>query len=222
MNRIYVLLVNDYLPRLCKITLPTIERYAARIGAELVVITERKFPEWPITYEKLQIYELCRNDEWSVLIDADTVISDALPDVTKVIPPTCVGMNLSYPADILFPLNDWFIRDGRKIGVVGCFLSAHRICRDFWTPFTEGPEEIVRRMTTGVKAVPFNVDEYCFSCNLARYGLKMSGIVADQSQLLHLHAAANKEEEMIVAAERYLIGKGGHKHERGLVQHKSE
>ena len=37
---------------------PYIKKYAQKIGADFYVIKERKFPDWYITYEKLQIYEI--------------------------------------------------------------------------------------------------------------------------------------------------------------------
>ena len=37
---VWVLLIGDYFKELCDITLPTIEAYAKRIGAEMHYITE--------------------------------------------------------------------------------------------------------------------------------------------------------------------------------------
>ena len=58
---LYTLMVNGYSPRITKLTLPMIRFYAHKIGADFHIITERKFLEWPITYEKMQVHELSRN-----------------------------------------------------------------------------------------------------------------------------------------------------------------
>ena len=54
---IFVLLVGNYLPRLCSLTIPSIERYAKRIGAQFRLISERRWPDWPVNYEKVQIFD---------------------------------------------------------------------------------------------------------------------------------------------------------------------
>jgi hypothetical protein len=45
-----------------------LQAYASKIGAEFRVIRERRFPGWPLDYEKLQIHELAREDgnDWSI------------------------------------------------------------------------------------------------------------------------------------------------------------
>ena len=60
MKTLYLLDIGGYAPEITAITRPWVERYAAKIGAEVYVINERKFPAWDIDYEKLQIYRLAR------------------------------------------------------------------------------------------------------------------------------------------------------------------
>ena len=55
---IFTLNVDGYSPEITDITYPLIKRYAKHIDADLHIIKDRKFPDWPVTYEKLQIYEL--------------------------------------------------------------------------------------------------------------------------------------------------------------------
>ena len=52
---IYLLNIDDYAPELTALTYPHVEFYAGKIGAETYVIDTRKFPEWDLDYEKLQI-----------------------------------------------------------------------------------------------------------------------------------------------------------------------
>lgn len=55
---VYTLNIGDWLPELTAVTIPYIEMYAKKIGADFKIITERKFPEFPPNYEKVQIYEI--------------------------------------------------------------------------------------------------------------------------------------------------------------------
>ena len=82
---IYTLNIGDYAPEICALTYPLIQAYARKIGADFHVIRERKFPEWPIVYEKLQIYELGRKhgNDWNIFVDSDTLINPEMFDVTE-------------------------------------------------------------------------------------------------------------------------------------------
>lgn len=55
---VFVLATADYRPELCALTLPNEKRYADRLGADFVRIQERKLPNFPLTFERMQIYEL--------------------------------------------------------------------------------------------------------------------------------------------------------------------
>src|SRR6266700_1837926 len=57
---IHLLNVGDYTPEITALTYPLIRCYAARIGVEIFIIKERKSPNWTISYEKLQIFDLAR------------------------------------------------------------------------------------------------------------------------------------------------------------------
>ena len=48
---IHVLNINDFFPELFALTFPTIQAYAERHGFQINLITERKFPDYPINYE---------------------------------------------------------------------------------------------------------------------------------------------------------------------------
>lgn len=203
---VYVLNIGNYMPDLCSITIPTIEAWARRIGAKIGMITERKFPEWPVTYEKLQIHELSREDDWSLYIDADTVISPALGDPTTVFPPTHVGVFMAYTASMLFPSDNYFARDGRNLGLATNFIVTNPMTNDLWTPFQETAEDILPRLAPTDKYPhrPHLVDEYCLSRNLARYGLKYSGIVdMHLNHFLHLSVTVENVQDAICSAQRY-------------------
>ncbi len=164
---VFTVCVNDYFPELCAITFPLIEAYARRIGAKFHVITERKFPEFPPTYEKLQLGELGRDNEWNILIDADMLVSPLLGDVTRLVDARTVGLFMQYGAETLFQADQYFMRDGRRLGVATNFVVSHNACHDIWTPL-EMPASVALTKTKRAHIV----DEYCVSRNFARFGIR--------------------------------------------------
>lgn len=198
---IYTLNINNYLPELCKLTLPTIQQYAKRIGAEFQLITVRQYPDWPITYEKIQLYELGKDNDWNILIDADTIISPHLHDVTQIFPSDYVGVQMTYDANKHLPMDYYFIKDGRNIGLAANFVVTSAACHNLWTPFNENHLTILRRLHSS-KARKHIVDEYCLSQNFAKYGMKLSGIADDKLKLfLHLNATTDNDQTLKQALE---------------------
>ena len=53
---IHVVNINNFFPELFALTSPTIRSYAERNGYMINMITERKFPDYPLHYEKFQVY----------------------------------------------------------------------------------------------------------------------------------------------------------------------
>jgi hypothetical protein len=197
---VWVLLIGDYFPELMEVTLPSIEAYAKRIGADLKYITERKFPEFPITYEKLQIWELGKEYFWNILIDADTAIRETMPDVTTLFPANTVGFEKEYQASFLFQANKWFVKDERNKGIAGNFVVTSKLTHDLWEPLPMSFEEL---KTIFGKTRHHIMDEYTISTNLAKYGYKTSG-VADESKMLHLSVITETAKDCVKRAKEYL------------------
>jgi hypothetical protein len=191
---IYVVLINDtYLPELRKITIPNIQQYAKKIGADFQLITERKYPDWPITYEKLQIYELGKDNDWNICIDADTLIHTSFYDVTQQYKKDTVSFNFAYNANDDLKPDMYFVRDGRNVGVATNFVVTSNWTHDLWTPLDMRVDEAKTCVTRH-----HIVDEYCISRNLARYGLKYLGIApTSETQKMVFHIGAENEEEAI-------------------------
>jgi len=171
---IWVVTVDNYQPELCKITLPNLEAYAKRIGAEFNVIKNRKWPSVSPTYEKLQVHELGKDSDWNIILDADMVIDDQMNDPTTVIPPTMIASWMCYEASVQFPSDKYFCRNGRNLGVSTNFIVVPHVCHDALTPFEESDLESRTKIRR-----PFILDEYCVSRNVAKYGLKYCGILSD-------------------------------------------
>lgn len=191
---VHVVRVNDYQPELCCLTLPNIEAYARRLNADFNVITERKFPDWPATYEKMQVFELGRENDWNILIDADFLIHPDMFDVRGVVPPNCIGMHFGYDADKCLKPDKYFHRYGHNRGIASGFVVTSWLTHDIWEPLDMTPEEAKANVIR-----PHIVDEYCLSRNMAKYGLPFFGILPDpQTQYLleHLGVEGCGQDEM--------------------------
>jgi hypothetical protein len=114
---------------------------------------------------------------------------------------------MAYTASMIFPADEYFLRDGRNIGLVTNFVITSRMTRDLWTPFSEDAGEILPRLRPNEQYPhrPHLVDEYCLSRNLARFGLKYSGIVdMHLNHFLHLSATCEKAGDAVGQARQYM------------------
>jgi hypothetical protein len=181
---VYLLnLGGTYAPELTSLTYPHIERWADKIGAEVCLITERRFPDWDPDYEKLQIYELAeqRQDRFSIYIDSDALVHPELPDITALIPRDTVAHNGADFAGIRWRYDKYFLRDGRNIGSCNWLACASDWCRDLWRPLDDlACEQAVANITTTVEerhagvTAEHLVSDYALSRNIARFGLKFT------------------------------------------------
>ena len=180
---IFTLCVNDYLPKLTKITIPNISAYAHRCGAEYHVLTESPFKEWPVTYQKLQIHELGKNYDQVMHIDADMLIHKDFWNVFDIVGPKEIACHATYTASVNFSCDEYFFRDGRNLGVCSSFMISSKSCHDLWEPFNV-PFEEARK---GIDRL-HGIDDYCFSRNVAKYGLKVAGVVnaENEGKIFHL------------------------------------
>ena len=109
-----------------KLTYPFIEMYAQKIGADVHVIKERKFPEWPVTFEKLQIYELAQEmqNDWNIYIDSDALVNPNMMDVTTLIGKDTVLHHGNDVSTHRYRPDRFFQRDGRWLGSANWFAVA--------------------------------------------------------------------------------------------------
>lgn len=169
---VHVVYINNFFPEMWKLTFPTIQNYASRIGAKLNVITERKFPDWHIHYEKVQVYNDGKFADANFLVDADVMIHPSFPDFTAISPAHHVSFNDGYRASDKFMINDYFLRDGRDIGIASNAVISYKSTHDLWEPLRITPEQ--GKHITIVREG--DIDEYMLSHNLAKYGLRYTGI----------------------------------------------
>jgi hypothetical protein len=196
---VHVLATEGYAPELCAITLPTIRAYAERIGADFNLITTRKFPTYPINYERLQIYEAGKDYDWNLNIDADMVIGKRLHDITVDAPEHLVRIVMRFDATMYFNVEDniYFKRDGRNVGLVDAFIVTSRLTHDLWEPLPGPFEEYLPVFKDNQSR---RVSEFCLSQNLARYGLQFAGAFIRTDEIFHVgYTSGSKEDALFVA-----------------------
>lgn len=185
---IHCVYIDNFFPELWNYTLPTIKLYANRINAELNIITERKFPDWHINYEKMQVWKDGKDADLNFLVDADVLIHPYFPDIEQIVPLHHVAFQQSYNASRKFKMNDCFMRDGRDIGVASNIIVSGKTTHCLWEPLDMLPEDGMS-LTLGRGRHGGDVDEYTISYNIAKYGLKCARIASEDWQkeyLIHI------------------------------------
>lgn len=179
---VYTLNIDNFAPEITELTYPLIKHYAHRIGADFYIINERKFPDWPVTYEKLQIHELGKQhgNDWNVYIDSDALVHPETLDWTSFLTKDTVAHNGSDFANIRWRYDNYFRRDGRNVGSCNWFTIASDWCLDLWHPLDIPLHEALDNIYPTVNEIntvitpDHLIDDYTLSRNIARYGLKFT------------------------------------------------
>jgi len=178
---IFTLNIDNYAPQITAITYPLIRFWADKIGADFHIITERKFPGWPVVYEKLQIHTLGRDmeNDWNIFVDSDALIHPETIDFTLYLHKDTVAHNGNDMANIRWKYDRYFRRDGRNIGSCNWMTAASDWCLDLWRPLDDltlaeavkNIYPVVGELNTVITADHL-IDDYTLSRNIARFGLK--------------------------------------------------
>jgi hypothetical protein len=78
--------MGEAFERLARITHPTIQAYADRIGAEFVVLRERRFPQASESWEKLHLRHLLEIYDRIIFLDTDLIVRPDTPDLFGLVP----------------------------------------------------------------------------------------------------------------------------------------
>jgi hypothetical protein len=183
-RRVYTVIIGDYPKEITDLSVPLMKFWAKKIGAEFMIINERKFPEWPIPVEKLQIHDLGKDYDWNYHIDADALICPDLYDPTTHVNKDTVIFTGKDMSNNRFRDDKYFWRDGRHLGACNWFTIASDWCLDLWRmPNDLTPEQaadnispIVAERMAGVFNGFHLIDDYLLSRNIARFGLKHTTI----------------------------------------------
>lgn len=179
---VYTLSIGNYAPEITKLTFPLMKMWAKKIGAAFHVITDRKFPEFPIPYEKFQISKLSKEhgNDWNYFWDADALIHPDMWDPTEVVGKEVTVSNGSDFVPMRFKPDKYFRRDGRFIGKGNwCMIGSDWVAEDLWSPLHDlTADEAANKITpllseTSTVIEPYHlIDDYTVSRNISRYSLK--------------------------------------------------
>jgi len=192
---VVTLAVNGYAPRITELTFPRIRKWSEKIGADFCVINKRTRPELPANCEKFQIYDLSKDYDWTMYLDADTLVHEDAFDPTELIDKDCVLFNGIDFAGVRFNLDDpVFRRRKEKIGACSWMVMCSDWTRDVWTPPEQQditfkhalscihPAEFERKFGYGPEHI---VDDYLLSRNIARFGLNVKTLDRDIYPVIH-------------------------------------
>ncbi len=192
--------VDDYFPELTKMTFPLIEKWAKKIGANVNYINKRKYPNHPVTYEKLQVYEMGKKSDWNILIDADFIITNDAPDITLTMKEDVVYIQYEFHASNQFKSNNIFKSDHRDIGIAGGFIVTSKLTHDLWKPLDIDIDEIKENPPLERWHI---LDEYTLSLNIAKNKYKKDGI-GYIDKFIHIGVEGESKEKVLEKCHKIL------------------
>ena len=213
---IHVVNINNFFPELFALTYPTIRAYAEKHGYMINMITERKFPDYPLHYEKFQVYEDGKEAEVNILCDADMLIHPEFPDVVSRLRRDSIAFNDNYNISWKYHVEriPYFMRDGRDVGIATNFVVTSDWTHDAWKPIPLSPKEIedlakkeVTESGDGYEGRGWGhyADEFAISYNMAKYGLKYTGVTwEDWMRPWLVHTGTGNKQESLEIARRTL------------------
>ena len=178
MKKALVTLDINYNKDITNLTYPYMRKYAEKIGADFVIMNERKFPHLSPNMEKFQLYEISANYDWTIFIDADALIHPNCPDVTEIYKKDCVIFNRYDYYPFRFKHNNYVRRDGRNIAATTWICIFSDLTRHAWKPH-ENPEQFLDQINPMDLEKNFGyepkhiLDDYLVSRNISKYGLKV-------------------------------------------------
>ena len=212
---IHVVNINDFFPELFALTYPTIRSYAERNGYMINMITERKFPDYPINYEKMQVYEDGKDADVNILCDADMLIHPEFPEVTEFLKRDSIAFNDNYNISWKYHVDRirYFMRDGRDVGIATNFVVSSDWTHDVWEPLSlsqKDIEDLAKKENTDTGGADGRgwghyADEFALSYNMAKYGLKYTGVTwEDWMRPWLIHTGTGDKNEALQIARQTL------------------
>ena len=210
---IHVVNINNFFPELFALTYPTIESYAQRYGYEINIISERKFPDYPLHYEKFQVYEDGKEAEVNILCDANMLIHPHLPDMVTHLRREAIAFNDNYHLSTKYHVDriPYFMRDGRDVGIATNFVVTSDWTHDAWEPIplsAKDIESLAKKEVTedgNQRGWGHYADEFAISFNMAKYGLKYTGVTwEDWMRPYLIHTGTGDKKEALNLARKTL------------------
>lgn len=178
---IVTMCMDNWEPEITSLTFPLMKYHAKKIGADFLLLDQRKLPRLPLQLERFQIYDIAEKYDWVIQLDADLLMHPDMPDVTQHITKDTVLISRWDLLSKRFKTDRYFQRDGRNISVPGFFTVTSDWCREFWKLPTDITLEEALDATSplvhewGERKVDKThiVFDYLTSRNVAKYGLKV-------------------------------------------------
>jgi hypothetical protein len=161
MKKTVVTLDINYPKEITDITFPCMEKYAENIGAEFLILTERKFPNLPITQEKFQLYDL--DSDYIIFLDADALINPKAFDFSTLDSDIIVVAELLNGDDFSI----LSLPGKNKIRIHSAFLAFSKQCKYLVQP-NINPLKYTDDILSDKKE--WHLDEYIMTLNLLNYG----------------------------------------------------
>jgi len=186
MKKALVTMDIDYPKEITKITFPYLKQYANKIGADFITIDSRKHPNEPLNIEKFQLYDISKDYDWTIWIDADAIIHPHCFDLTEiyskeyVILDSKTYINLPYT----YKHNIYTRRDGRGYRIPTWLTVFSDWTRDLWKPY-DNPKQYLPEILSGdyglegSKSKEHFLNGYLTTRNLSKYGLKVKFLIQD-------------------------------------------
>lgn len=84
--------IGDLYKRMGTISHPLMKQYADRIGADFIVLDEKKLAQTTPHWEKFKILDILADYERVLYLDSDIIIRDDAPNIFDEVPKDCLGM----------------------------------------------------------------------------------------------------------------------------------
>jgi len=221
---IAVLCTDDWQPEIRAMTFPLFKYHAKKIGADFCVINDRKFPSnYPLCYERFQLYEISKHYDWVIQLDADLLLHPDTPDFTRHISKDIILISVPGLASESYQMDEYFMRDSRDLCVGGFITINSDWTRDLWKPPDDlTPEEAMQRCmpkTHEWRDRQFYHDhivlDYILSRNVAKYGLKYATL----QDMFNLFVSAKRCSAKPI--EDYVMHNGSLKYHEKIIHIKN-
>ena len=206
--------INDHDKEITELTFPYMKKYAQNIGADFYIIKERKFLNLPVMLEKFQIYNISKDYDWIIYLDADCIINPKTIDLTSLVEKDRVLVSDYISPDHHFHSKNIEGKYNLQYYAPFFFLAFHNKNRDCVKPYenvnqyrdyinlNSSHPEMIRYMKTKSDIIDGDIkismlDEFFLTLNLHRYNIKTAALKKDFSELSTISHISDSKENKI-------------------------
>ena len=206
--------INDHDKEITELTFPYMREYAKNVGADFHIIKDRKFLNYPVMLEKFQIYEISKDYDWIIYLDADCLINPNGVDLTSLVEEDRVLIaKYTSPTHHFYPEN---IEGKYNLSYYApfFFLVFHNKNRDCVKPYKNAKQyrdyinlnsshpEMIQYMKTKSDIIDGDIkismlDEFFLTLNLHKYNIMTASLQEDFLRLsIIAHISDSKENKI--------------------------